>query len=76
MRTPCMTRGSGSLNVTSGCLPAGLPFSPGKMEVTFRTVSGESFKVSVEDSTTVGGLKASVQAERGHAADTLKLVYK
>ncbi|KAG1677391.1 hypothetical protein FOA52_010771 [Chlamydomonas sp. UWO 241] len=46
------------------------------MEVTFRTVSGESFKITFEESTTVGGLKAAVQTERGHAADSLKLVYK
>lgn len=46
------------------------------MKVTFRTVSGESFQHDIEESTTVGALKALLEETRSIARDTLKLVYK
>ena len=46
------------------------------MQVTFRTVSGETFKLEVEDSLTVAALKARVSEARDIVVDTLKLVYK
>lgn len=46
------------------------------MKITFRTVSGEQFTLDAESAHTVGELKGRVVAERGLAADTLKLLYK
>ncbi|KAJ9522183.1 hypothetical protein QJQ45_005238 [Haematococcus lacustris] len=47
------------------------------MKLTFRTVSGESFSLEVEDSLTVGSLKKQVSEVRNLAADVvLKLVHK
>lgn len=46
------------------------------MKLTFRTVSGESFPLEAEGSTTIGQLKAMLQAARDVPVDSLKLVYK
>eukprot|EP00955_Chlamydomonas_euryale_P016792 179286-Chlamydomonas_euryale.AAC.8 len=45
-----------------------------QMKLTFRTVSGESFQLDADESKTVGDLKAGVEASRGIAKDSLKLV--
>jgi UV excision repair protein RAD23 len=49
------------------------------MKLTFRTIKGSTFNVEAEPSTTVGALKAAVEASQGAASfpgDSLKLVYK
>ncbi|KAG1668649.1 hypothetical protein FOA52_002503 [Chlamydomonas sp. UWO 241] len=46
------------------------------MRVLFRTVSGESFGIETTGDASIGSLKASLQAERGLAPESLKLVYK
>lgn len=46
------------------------------MKVTFRTVSGESFTLDAEESTTVAQLKGAVEEARSIPKDTLKLVCK
>jgi UV excision repair protein RAD23 len=46
------------------------------MKVTFRTVSGESFTLDAEESTTIGQLKGAVEEARGIPKETLKLVCK
>lgn len=48
------------------------------MKLTFRTIKGSTFNVEAEPTTTVGELKAAVEASQGAAMpkDKLKLVYK
>jgi len=48
------------------------------MELTFRTIGGKTFKVEAEGTTTVGELKAQVEASQGPdcPAASLKLVFK
>eukprot|EP00197_Chlamydomonas_leiostraca_P002491 CAMPEP_0202857126 /NCGR_PEP_ID=MMETSP1391-20130828/179_1 /ASSEMBLY_ACC=CAM_ASM_000867 /TAXON_ID=1034604 /ORGANISM="Chlamydomonas leiostraca, Strain SAG 11-49" /LENGTH=392 /DNA_ID=CAMNT_0049535885 /DNA_START=95 /DNA_END=1273 /DNA_ORIENTATION=- len=46
------------------------------MKLTFRTVSGESFQLDVEESLTIAGLKSRVTEQRNIPVESLKLVYK
>ncbi|GAX79978.1 hypothetical protein CEUSTIGMA_g7417.t1 [Chlamydomonas eustigma] len=46
------------------------------MKVSFRTVSGESFQLDAEASTTVGGLKDLLVEARSIQRDAMKLVYR
>lgn len=48
------------------------------MKLTFRTIKGTTFSQEAEPSTTVGELKAALEAAQGSAMpkDQVKLVYK
>lgn len=46
------------------------------MKITLRTVSGESFQLEAEASTTVGQLKEQVEVAKSIPKDAMKLVYK
>lgn len=48
------------------------------MKLTFRTITGKTFNIDAEPSTSVGSLKASVEESQGSAfpKDAMKLVYK
>jgi hypothetical protein len=46
------------------------------MKVSFRTVSGESFQLDAEASTTIGGLKDLLVEARSIQRDAMKLVYR
>lgn len=46
------------------------------MKLTFRTVSGESFQIDVEDSVSIADLKRKVTEQRNIPVESLKLVYK
>jgi UV excision repair protein RAD23 len=48
------------------------------MKLTFRTISGSSFSLDAELTTSVGDLKAAVEASQGPPMlkDSMKLVYK
>ncbi len=46
------------------------------MKLTFRTVSGDSFQLEAEASTTVGGLKDLLVESRSIARDCMKLVHR
>jgi hypothetical protein len=47
------------------------------MKLTFRLVSGESFQLETEETTTVAALKERLSAERNNMPiESLKLVYK
>jgi UV excision repair protein RAD23 len=46
------------------------------MKLTFRLVSGESFQLDTEGSTTVAALKERLSTERNVPLESLKLVYK
>jgi hypothetical protein len=46
------------------------------MRIAFRTVSGETFSLEAEDSTTVGELKAGVVEAKSIPKSDLKLVYR
>lgn len=45
------------------------------MKITVKTLQQKQFTIDAEPSDTIGDVKARIQAEQGHSAETQKLIY-